>query len=186
MEILGAQNPTERPVLKNEKGKRLGIAYPKKRLTIGHRKSSALWENQAKFLPKVFPDPPFLVELPCLFSATMSLYFVSFFFFVTSWGHFGPFQEIFGNSLGPFSGDFRQFQAIFGNFRQFWVILGDFVWGANAQEKNQLYLTKKAEDCTPNILHVFVLSFKGFKGSAKREKPLFSWWAQKAVEGQTF
>ena len=46
----------------------------------------------------------------------------------------GDFQVILGNLLGPFSGDFRQLQAISGNFSQFRVILGDF-GGAKTQEK---------------------------------------------------
>ena len=54
----------------------------------------------------------------------------------------GNFQATLGNLLWPFSGDFRQFQAIFRLFQAISGNLGNFL-GAETQEKNQFWLTKK-------------------------------------------
>ena len=51
----------------------------------------------------------------------------------------GNFQAILGNLLGPFSGDFRQFQAI-------WTILG---LAPKPKKKPALINKQKAGDCTP-------------------------------------
>ena len=60
----------------------------------------------------------------------------------------GNFRQLFGNRqaicLGPF-------QAMLSHFRQFRVILGHF-GGPKPKKKKPVELTKKVEDCTPNIL----------------------------------
>ena len=69
-------------------------------------------------------------------------------FCVASWGLFRQFYAIFrqlqailANLLGPFSGDFRQFQGISGNFWQLRVILGHF--GSLDPRKRTVWINKK-------------------------------------------
>ena len=108
-------------------------------------------------------------------------------FCVTSWGLFrqfqailGNFQAISGNLLGPFSGDFRQFRAIFGNFGRFRAIFSDF-GPPKPKKKPVLINKKKAGDCTPKIrfrraqlggrFGYFLFSFCSGRGKGESEAP---------------